>query len=812
MRVFILFIFITVPMFLWAQRGTISGMVTDKNTQKPVEGASIVFVNNSNTGTKTDSTGKFRLVNIPTGSYQIKISCVGFVDENLYNVIITSGNENTLAISLIPAEAQALKEVKISGSKSARVATLSTPLSVQRLTSEEIKSNPGGNFDISRVIQTLPGVSGTDGSSGGFRNDIIIRGGSPNENVFYLDGIEVPVINHFSTQGSGGGPAGILNVSFIQDVKLSTSAFDARYDNALSSVFQFTQKEGNPNHYQGNIRLSASEIAGTVEGPIDDKTTFLASIRRSYLQLLFSLIDLPIRPNYWDFQTKITHKFNKNTTLNFIGIGAIDEFSFGTIKNATPEKLYTLANTPNINQNNYTVGLSLRHSLNHGFFNMALSRNVLNNKIDKYDDNQSNDPSKLRLNINSQEAENKLRIDFNFFNHGWSWAYGASAQYEQFTNNYFQRFRAQLTDNNGNIIQPAIVFNSNTGLDFFKFGAFGQVGKRLFNNKLGLNFGLRTDQNTFTTDGLNPANSLSPRFSVSYALSNEWNLNASVGTYYKTPVYTVLGYTDQNGIYVNKGNKLTRADHYVAGLEYIPRPSTRFTLEVFDKYYSNYPVSVRDGISLANEGGDFTTLGNEAIASIGKGHAYGIEFFAQQKLTDRFFGVLSYTLFNSTFSGVNGKQVPSAWDNQQLVSFTFGYKLPRNYEFGLKFRYQGGAPYTPFDANASRANYLTTGAGVLDYSQLNTLRLSAFNASDLRIDKKWNFKKRTLDLYLDVTNWYNAKQPAYPEYTFERNATNTAFVTTDNKTIQQNGANAIPFLLNNDSGSILPTIGFIYEF
>ena len=183
----------------------------------------------------------------------------------------------------------------VSENRSVRIASVETPLSVQNLSVEEIKSNPGGNFDISKVIQTLPGVGG--GQQGGsFRNDIIIRGGAPNENVFYLDGIEVPVINHFQTQGSSGGPQGILNVSFIEDVKLSSSAFDARYDNALSSVFQFKQKNGNPNQFQGNFRLSATEAALTLEGPLskNKKTTFLASARRSYLELLFQALDLPI--------------------------------------------------------------------------------------------------------------------------------------------------------------------------------------------------------------------------------------------------------------------------------------------------------------------------------------------------------------------------------------------------------------------------------------------------------------------------------------------------------------------------------------
>jgi hypothetical protein len=236
--------------------------------------------------------GAFTLT-VPTGTYNLIASAVGYKPQTLFNLVFTSGNDLQVSIELEPAATELQNVTVRSNRRTARAATLETPLSVQRLTAEEIKAAPGGNFDISRVIQTLPGVGGT-AAGGGFRNDIIIRGGAPFENVFYLDGIEIPTINHFATQGSGGGPTGILNVSFIEDVKLSTSAFDARYDNALASVFQFRQRTGNPQKVQGNIRLSATELAATFEGPITkDRTTFLASVRRSYLQFLFQLIDLP---------------------------------------------------------------------------------------------------------------------------------------------------------------------------------------------------------------------------------------------------------------------------------------------------------------------------------------------------------------------------------------------------------------------------------------------------------------------------------------------------------------------------------------
>jgi outer membrane receptor for ferrienterochelin and colicin len=793
-------------------KGIIAGTVIDKSTQLPLDAVS-VKVENTEWGAVTDSLGRFRISNINPKSYNIVFSKVGYKAYTIYNIVLTSGNENSITVEL-EEEIKSIGEITVTGKRTAKVATLETPLSVQRLTTEEIKANPGGNFDISRVINTLPGVGGTAGSVGGFRNDIIIRGGGPGENVFYLDGIEIPVINHFATQGAGGGPTGILNVSFIEDVKLSSSAFDARFDNALSSVFEFKQKRGNTNRVQGNVRLSATELAATLEGPLSNnkKTTFLASARRSYLQFLFKALDLPIRPNYWDFQYKVTHQFDKKTTLTVLGVGAIDEFSFAAPSEATPEKLYILNSNPNINQWNYTVGAALKRNIKNGFWNLAISRNAFNNNITRFEDNLNPTPAKQSLDVTSNETENKLRFDLNQTLNGWKLSYGAVVQNPQFSNEGFARIRAEVRDTLGNLVQPEVKANFNTSKSFLKLGGFVQAGKRFFDDRLGVNIGVRMDGNTFTDEGMNLFQTFSPRVGLSYVLSDQWTVNASVGHYYRLAPYTILGFQNNNSDYVNRDANYLRSDHYVVGFEYLPKNTTRFTIEGFYKQYGNMPVSVRDGINLANKGGDFNILGNEDIVSTGKGRTYGVEFFAQQKLTKRFYGVFSYTLFISQFSGVDGKYVSSAWDNRHLLSVTWGYKFPRNWELGLKFRYQGGAPFTPFDETASRQNYLSTGEGILDYARLNQNRLTAFNSSDVRIDKKWNFKRLTLDVFLDVSNWYVAKSPAFPQYTFQRTANNSGFATTNAKPIAFDGSNAIPVILQNNDPSVTPTIGFILEF
>ena len=428
------------------KKGIVQGTVRDKGTQEALIGVSVIVLGSDPIiGVVTDLEGNYKL-EIPVGSYNLEASYVGFASLKKFNIVVGTGNANNVNFELSES-ASNLEGVEIVARKatSASPTTVESPLSTQRLTTEEIKSNPGGNFDISRVVQALPGVGSTSGSVGGFRNDIIIRGGAPNENVYYLDGIEIPVINHFATQGSAGGPTGILNVSFIEDVTLSSSAFEARYDNALASVFTFKQKEGNSERLQGNIRLSGTELATTFEAPLGKKTTMLLSARRSYLQFLFEIIDLPIRPNYWDFQYKVTHKFNEKTTLTAIGVGAIDEFTFEEPRESSPENEYVLRSNPSINQWNYTTGFALKRLVKDGYVNVALSRNMFDNRLDQFEDRQETEEFRTLL-LESQEIENKLRIDVNKSKNAWKYAYGLVGQYVKFNNDIFSRIRKELRD------------------------------------------------------------------------------------------------------------------------------------------------------------------------------------------------------------------------------------------------------------------------------------------------------------------------------------------------------------------------------
>lgn len=774
--------------------GSISGTVKDKNTQEELIGVALKFSGQETFVIVSDENGAFSL-KIPVGKYNLETSHLGYLPYNIFNINLSSGNAQILQIEL-DEKSQELQEVVISAGKSALATDMITPLATQRLTSEEVKANPGGNFDVSRVIQVLPGVSGGTTPN---RNDIIVRGGGPSENVYYLDGIEIPVLNHFQTQGASGGATGILNVSFIQDLQLTSSAFNSKYHNALASTIVVTQRNGNPNQLSGNVRLSGSEFAAMLEGPLSKKTTFMVSARRSYLQFLFKLLDLPIRPDYYDFQYKVNHKIDNKTELTFIGLGAIDNFKLAVPKNSDAENEYITRANPLIKQWNYTVGATLKRLVSNGYYTVAVSRNTFFNGADRYEDNANKQGDKL-YELNSHETENKLRFDMNKYINGWKSSYGADVQYAQYDADIL------------NVVSPNVTVTSQSAIDLFKFGAYGHVSKYLLGDKLLISGGARADINTFTDSGLNPLRSLSPRISSSYSINNQWNISASVGSYYKLPVYTMLGFADNNGTLANKDLKYINSVHYTIGTEFAPKNSLRFTFEAFYKDYNDYPVSSTNGISFANIGTDYSAVGGDKYTSVGKGRVYGLEAYVQQKLINKIFYLASATVYKSEFAGIDNNYRRSTWDYGFIFSTTLGYKFKNNWDVGVKYRIAGGQPYTPFDMAKSTATYLSAGKGTYDYSQLNNKQLPLFNQLDLRIDKKLNFKSVSLNLFADLQNVLLYKAPLLPKFTFERLDDNSGFKTTDDQPIKPDGSNATPLILEQSSANVVPSIGFIFEF
>ncbi|MFT4771381.1 MAG: hypothetical protein ACI9CP_001427 [Cryomorphaceae bacterium] len=784
---------------VFSQSGTIKGRVIDNLTNEPVP-FSNVALQETTYGAVSDIDGNYEITGIEPGLYNVQASFVGYKTKTIFEVEVFASNPTVLEIPL-EGGATNLAAVEITTEVFERNAE--SPVSLQQIGANEIQRNPGGNRDISRALQILPGVA----SSLSFRNDIIIRGGAPNENRFFLDGIEVPVINHFATQGSSGGPVGILNVNFIQNVDFYSGAFPANRGNALSAVLEFTQKDGNTEGLKGNFTLSATDVGLTLDGPLGEKTTFIASVRRSYLQFLFGVIGLPFLPTYNDAQFKVKHRINEKNEITFIGLGAYDQFELnkGAAEDAeTPEEKqeidYVLANLPVNNQWNYTVGANYKHFSNKGFQNLILSRSHLNNQAEKYEQNIEI-PQNLILNYESEEIENKFRLEHTQRTNGWKLNAGFNLEDVTYTNSTFNQISVDTA-------LRTIDFNSE--INFQRFGFFGSINRSFLEERLLLSFGLRTDWNNWAESMSNPIDQLSPRFSLSYSITPELSFQANVGRYYQLPPYTVLGFRDNEGDLVNKDNGVSyiQSDHFVAGLKYIFPSNTKVSVEGFYKIYDNYPFATRDSINLANLGADFGVVGNEEVVSIGQGRAYGVEFLIQRKLYNGLFGIAALTLVRSEFTDKNGDFVPSSWDNQFILSLTAGKKFGKNWEAGTRVQVLGGPPFTPVDAETSSLIpvWNVNNRGLPDNNRLNQERAPVSYQVDFRIDKKYFFDKWSLNLYLDIENITNAVVELEPFIDVVRNESGQPEV--DPSDSSRYLLTTIP----NTSGTLLPSIGVVVEF
>ena len=786
-----------------AGRGIIEGRVFNSNNNEPVPFANIVIWG-TNIGSVSDIDGRFLFTGIRPGYVELRASSIGFETFVASEILVSNSSKVFIEIPMVETTVS-IEEITVKASPFRKKEE--SPLSLQRIGIEEIEKNPGGNRDISKVLQSLPGVASTVS----YRNDLIVRGGGSNENRFFLDGVEIPNLNHFATQGASGGPNGILNVDLIRSVDFYSGAFPSDRGNALSSVLEFSLVDGNKDKLKFKGSVGATDLALAIDGPLSENTTYIYSIRRSYLQYLFSVIGLPFLPTYNDMQFKVKSRINDKNEISILGLGSYDVLTLNLDANETEDQRALLKALPENDQWSYTVGAVFKHFSENGYDTWVISRSHLNNASDKYFNNIETDTLKT-FDYRSNEVQSRFRYEHDSrYPGGLKLNYGGGLEYARYDN---RTFRQVYTGGQAGTIDYA------SELDLFSWSVFGQLSRDFLSQRLNLSLGIRMDANNYSGEMNNLLNQFSPRFSASYVLSPGWSLNFNTGRYYQQPPYTTLGFRSNNGVLINRDNGLSYigADHIVAGFEFLPDANSKISLEGFHKWYRDYPVSVKDGVSIASKGGDFGTFGDEEVISLAKGKAYGAEILYRTRDLAGFNIIFSYTLVRSESEKIGGDleplgtYIPSAWDNRHLLNLTAYRKFRGDWQAGLKYRFAGGTPYTPWDIPYSeqRPAWDVRGSGYLDYSRFNSLRLKSFHQLDLRVDKEWYFSRWRLNLYLDVQNVFNYKADS-PASLYQNEDP-------DGNPVIQNPGVPYPDQLYSlkevrvEAGTVLPTLGIIVEF
>lgn len=780
-------------------KGTISGIVISSQTGLPLEFAAVGVVGTA-LGATTDIEGRFTLNGVPTGFQRVQAIYFGYSTYTTEPIQVTKANKIELVIEMLPA----IKEVavvRVVGSQPRRSEV--PPIGVQKVSREVIEKSPGGNRDISKVVQNLAGVAQTSID----RNDLIVRGGSPTENSFYIDRIEIPVFNHFQTQGSSGGNVSIINADFLKEANLYTSAYPASRGNALSSILDMRLKDGNSDKLITRLSLGASDFALTIDSPIAKDLSLIASYRISYLQFLFSALDLPFLPTYQDAQLKLTYRLTDKYTLRLLALGSLDKNRLNTsMTDLSPDREQILNYLPENDQWSYVVGAVLTRRVRDGSLDIIVSHNRLDNRLDKWQDN--NYDSLQTLKYRSFESEIKGRVEYakNLSN---SLTLNAGISVEQgwysCNNNQIVYLDQQPTEN---------IYSSK--LDLLRYGAYFVIDKTFFDNRLRVMFSNRIDGNNYSIEMSNPLMQYSPRLSASWKFSSKWRLNANAGRYYQEPEYSTLGYRDSAGELVNQARlKYIASNQYTIGVSYSPSPFESLVVEGFYKGYENYPMSLVDSTAIGSSSGEIFAVGADPASSVGKVKSYGVEVSYSN---DNLWGLrlmTTFTYYHSLYAKLDNNfeptnyYIPTNWDYRILFNLLVTKNFNNGWDLGARWKYSGGAPATPYDYELSSNIdvWNSNGEAVLDYSLINSERLGAFHQLDIRVEKSWYFPKWSLSLYLDVQNVYN-----YSTYDLDilmpKSDANGNYIVDSNNTSYYEMVE----YANELGGTILPTFGIIVEF
>lgn len=766
----------------------IKGTVIDKASRQPLEFINVLVLGLGRGGV-TDAEGHFNIGEVPPGIYRLQASAVGY-KTILTPEYIVSTKDLTIQIET-EENLTELEGVTVTASPFRR--DPESPVGLRIIGLQEIEKSPGANRDISRIVQSYPGVAF---SPAGYRNDLIVRGGSPSENRFYLDGVEIPNINHFSTQGASGGPVGIINADLIREVNFYTGAFPTDRGNAMSSVLDFKLRDGDMERNSLKATLGASEVSLASNGHIGKKTSYLVSVRQSYLQFLFDMLGLPFLPTFTDAQFKLKTRFNANNELTILGLGGIDNMKLNTKLDGEKAE-YILSYLPKIQQETFTLGAVYRHYAGIHVQSVVVSHSYLNNRNTKYLNNDESSADNLSLKLRSVEQETKFRIKNTSTFGNWKINFGANLDYSQYTNTTFQRV----------YIDEGRTFDYHTYLGMWRWGIFGTINYATNDERFTASLGVRTDANNFSSGMKGMGDQLSPRLSLSYRLTDGLYLSGNAGLYYQLPPYTGLGFKDNNGAWVNKYLRYMSVSQESLGLSWHPGNTFELSAEGFYKQYDKIPFSIADGIPLACKGNDYGVIGNEALSSTAQGRAYGIEILMKWLIAKKLNLASSFTLFKSEYR--NNKQseyIASAWDNRYIFNMSGTYNFPHNWSLGMKISCIGGAPYTPYDVEKSSlvTAWNAQGRPYYDYTKYNTGRLPAFSQLDVRVDKTFYLKRCMLGFYIDLQNVTNSK--------FKQPDILMSTGVIENPSAPMAEQRYKMKYITQKSGTLMPTLGITFEY
>ena len=743
--------------------GAISGIVVN-TAGRPAEGVRVCALDTPSCAT-SDAQGAFRIRELRAGSYRLEILPLEGLPFTSDPVDVRAGLDGAVEVTLPKVEGleqtvtvtapafQAPEEVKNSG-------FLVEP--------RQILKSPAALQDVTRYVQGLPGVViGTND----FRNDIIVRGGSPLENLFLVDNVEIPNINAFANFASAGGTVSLLDAELLQDVTFLTGGYPAPYINRTSSVLQVTQREGNRKQFGGWATLGFAGAGAILEGPINaGKGSWVMSARRSFLDVFTQDVGFGGVPVVYSFNAKAVYDLTPRDRIWMVNIAGIDEIRLGLSESTDLDD--EIANFDirydgwrsatgfnwqrtfgsrgvglfGITHSEAKVGQQVKDLVAQGVPPPGVPPEVViaRSPVVYFEDSREGEPT----------IKYALTVHVPFFD-----TVQAGGSFKTFRIDY----TVESPYGNDTPYSPVAgidPFFLDTRFRSYQTGAYLQASKQVA-PRVNVTLGGRVDHYAVLSQAR-----FSPRAGVKVRLTDALSWNSSVGSYYQQPAFLFVSAFPQNASLAP-----WRADHYVTGLAWSPMADMRVTAEAYRKTYSKYPAaSDLPTVSLANIGDTFDV--REILfplTSAGEGDSEGVEVFVEKRLTSKLYGQGNLSFSRTQHAGLDRVLRPGSFDYPFVVNLLGGYRLSPAWEVSARLSFLSGRPFTPYDQALSTAQR----RGVYDLTRVNAARAPDYGRVDIRVDRTFTVGGQPLNVFVGVQNVTNRRN--FASYTWNRRTNSQQF-------------------------------------
>ncbi len=697
-------------------RITVKGEVLERGTRAAVAKKNFYILEGKKNIKKvrTDKKGLFSF-KIKPGKYTFSFPIIGY-EKYETEVEVKKGEKLDLIFRLEPLVINPYKIV-ITGKKN------KGEVSVQRITVEEASKIPGTNRDVLKAITSLPGVTNISVFNG-YGSGLVIRGSSAGDSSTVVDEHGVPLLYHF------GGIDPVIEPELVESLDFFAGGFSAEYFNTMGGVVQLNLRDPRDDRWGGYLNFSLLSASFMVEGPITKKDYIAVAFKRGMLDLYVllgekiglldtSLFSFSTYPFYYDGTILYVHKFSRRNKLKMYLIGTWDEVKVGFDNQTTLQKM----------GNTVSTQLQFLQLTTEWHYKKKNFKSLLSPMVEvAWADLDAGSSAYFRNFYTQVELSEKMELKLNE-NH--KLRYGAKFFYGFYTLDVNLFAMPKEGEVAYNPLSEEIEDHSEGHYWFPGFYIMDEITFGGFMAVPGFNF---------IYDEHNRQMIFDPRLSLKYKFNDQWTIKAATGLYSQIP--------DNDESYEpwgTPGLRPQKAVHAILGLEYNPIDVLEFDLQGYYKHF--FDLVKRDNAE------DLSSFSNGGI-----GYAYGVEFLVRHKMTDKFFGWISYSFCIS-----ERKDSPdSEWRafdvdvNHNLIAVA-SYKPNKYWQLGLRFKLASGAPYSEllnsdyyFDAD----NRFT----IPNYQgDVNDSRLPVTHQLDIRVDKYWLFDKWILSTYLDIQNVYMAK-------------------------------------------------------